>query len=908
MIRLGSLGELSDCAGGSGCGKVYYKVYLRYSGPETNTFNLPYQELTVNVELESEQKVSYIDEKSTKQCFKNGGKWPTDVFQVSGQQAGIHLMVGEGQSQESTCLDPKKRVTFQPGTPPSGSAPCPNPDNDCMYLELFTLAVNAVPGDTINLNLLPQSLLKSTTVTCSTLQYENSINLSNANANAIIPYPVPALAAPTGVNANVALEITGNPAGPAPRLDFQISLRNNSSNPVTIARVEFSIEVLASSALALPTMRLSYGNIQPVHILPAPNNPNLYTLRYVITGITVPGSGGLAPLGSLSIAAVQPYNQKWWGKVTILANKTLLEATDGCSKANVSGSGAILLDYHNGGGDNFCDLNVTPSTTFFVKEGTEECENTYDIEVGIRAPEGASPIISTLRFEVQFEMPNGTQLLPNVDVSEWFNCNDCTAPVLTGNVLSCDFTTTAGVSLQGERKVIISYGNATGCIKVHVRVLYIHYRGYSSGCIPQLSYSEICPPNVRGLITTEALAGVSQVTVEVLPSLNSCSSKTTMTLDNGYYGVCVQDCAAPLFTITPSREDNPLNGVTTLDLALISKHILNLQPLNSPYKIIAADANKSGTVTTLDIVALRRLILGIDEELQNVNSWRFVDRDYSFPVVTNPFYEPFPETKAVPKNGVANFIGIKVGDVNGTAKAKYGKAVQINWAGLEASGDRIITVPVYYSGQTDVQCLQFGLRFDPAQLTLTGTLSGDLPGWDENCFGLTKATRGEIRTLWLPMGENDENPIKPGTLLFSLVFRTRQSIAEKGLSLRLDNRVLQSASWTFEQTEHPVLKGNDVAQRQDTKGLSLDAPVFKAGCYPNPASGSVQFTIENDKEEEGRIALFNTLGQRVFVRNVSLLEGQQTLSVAEAATLPRGVYIWKVYSKTQKAQGNVILE
>lgn len=122
------------------------------------------------------------------------------------------------------------------------------------------------------------------------------------------------------------------------------------------------------------------------------------------------------------------------------------------------------------------------------------------------------------------------------------------------------------------------------------------------------------------------------------------------------------------YTVIPYRNDNPLNGVTTLDLALIAKHILNLVPLDSPYKMIAADANKSGTITTLDIVALRRLILGIDSVLARNTSWRFVRSSYVFPNASNPFSAPFPEsdtllTGSSPVNNV-RFIPIKVGNVN----------------------------------------------------------------------------------------------------------------------------------------------------------------------------------------------------------------------------------------------------
>ena len=90
------------------------------------------------------------------------------------------------------------------------------------------------------------------------------------------------------------------------------------------------------------------------------------------------------------------------------------------------------------------------------------------------------------------------------------------------------------------------------------------------------------------------------------------------------------------------KDDNPLNGVSTYDLVLISKHILGLAPLNSPYKMIAADANKNNSITTTDIVEFRKLILGIYNELPNNTSWRFVDAEYAFPNPANPFQTYVP--------------------------------------------------------------------------------------------------------------------------------------------------------------------------------------------------------------------------------------------------------------------------
>ena len=142
----------------------------------------------------------------------------------------------------------------------------------------------------------------------------------------------------------------------------------------------------------------------------------------------------------------------------------------------------------------------------------------------------------------------------------------------------------------------------------------------------------------------------------------------------GHYGEFGSIAPSPGYEIslTPRKNDLPLNGVTTFDLTLISKHILGIEPLDSPYKVIAADANQDGKVTTFDIIVLRKLILGIIDELPNGKSWRFVPKNYVFPNHQDPFTPPFPEKFLFPAStdplpGYFEFIGIKIGDVNDSA-------------------------------------------------------------------------------------------------------------------------------------------------------------------------------------------------------------------------------------------------
>jgi hypothetical protein len=126
-------------------------------------------------------------------------------------------------------------------------------------------------------------------------------------------------------------------------------------------------------------------------------------------------------------------------------------------------------------------------------------------------------------------------------------------------------------------------------------------------------------------------------------------------------------------SLTPTKDDNPLNGVTTFDLVEITKHILGIKPLDSPYKMIAADANHSNSITSFDIIELRKLILGIYNSLPNNTSWRFVDKAYTFLNPDNPFQADFPENIASANLQTsladADFIAVKIGDVNNTAVA-----------------------------------------------------------------------------------------------------------------------------------------------------------------------------------------------------------------------------------------------
>jgi len=126
------------------------------------------------------------------------------------------------------------------------------------------------------------------------------------------------------------------------------------------------------------------------------------------------------------------------------------------------------------------------------------------------------------------------------------------------------------------------------------------------------------------------------------------------------------------YMITPVRDTNDLNGVSTYDLVLITNHLLGLQSLDSPWKVIAADVNHNNSVTTFDIVEARKLILGIYAQLPSNAAWRFFPAATTFGNPQNPFASGLPLESIVINSLQSNFTlgsfkGVKVGDANNSA-------------------------------------------------------------------------------------------------------------------------------------------------------------------------------------------------------------------------------------------------
>ena len=236
---------------------------------------------------------------------------------------------------------------------------------------------------------------------------------------------------------------------------------------------------------------------------------------------------------------------------------------------------------------------------------------------------------------------------------------------------------------------------------------------------------------LRGLIMTEQDSLIEGVEV-LLDGPNDDTDMMTEE-DGEYYFEEVMGGVGMDYHILPERDDDHTNGLSTADLIRLRKHLLEVDTLDSPYKLIAADVDKSGDINEDDWDELRRVVLHIDSVFSNNTSWRFIKADYDFPDESDPWVEAFPELITMEDlqedYDSLNFVGVKVGDLNNSASTareggpqarnqQFAGVFAINLNNQKLYPGEVYTIDFTTDQMEDLLGYQFGLQLDPSKIEL----------------------------------------------------------------------------------------------------------------------------------------------------------------------------------------------
>ncbi|MEM6964525.1 MAG: T9SS type A sorting domain-containing protein [Bacteroidota bacterium] len=386
---------------------------------------------------------------------------------------------------------------------------------------------------------------------------------------------------------------------------------------------------------------------------------------------------------------------------------------------------------------------------------------------------------------------------------------------------------------------------------------------------------------IAGEIRTEY--GDEVENVNVLLSGDANETMTTEIWGSFLFENLIQNSAHEL---SFEKNINPLNGVTTQDIVKIRRHILGIEYLDSPYKIIAADANASGEITALDMVLIRSLILLNISEFPDNTSWRFVDADYVFTDPTNPWN--FPETYSIADLNAGRFyniLGIKIGDVNETANAanlSHGDTRNLFGEVLLSIDNQLVEQGKEYLmaiKATDFQsitALQFTLDFEEKSLSFVGFEKGALEAFSSQNIGLNFLKEGKITVAWTaPHGKS----IEAETPLFFLKFKaTRDGKLSDLLQINSD----KTAALAYDESDNEMYVNVLFEALQPKTNLQV---------FPNPTSDDLWVNFELTQAQKVHLEIYNALGQleKIILQHQIRSEGFFNEKISLRA-LPQGAY------------------
>jgi hypothetical protein len=413
--------------------------------------------------------------------------------------------------------------------------------------------------------------------------------------------------------------------------------------------------------------------------------------------------------------------------------------------------------------------------------------------------------------------------------------------------------------------------------------------------------------SVAGALKTDSGEGLEDCDVEISGQETSGSlfNHFGMTNESGEYNFSNIVPMGSNYTLTPAKDDNPLNGVSTYDLVLISKHILGLQPFDSPFKMIAADANKSGSITTFDVVELRKLILGIYTDLPSNTSWRFVDKSFTFPDPSNPFQTLFPENKTVSGIGSSqmaeDFTAIKVGDVNGTAIANSLMSAD------ERSGNTLLfdvedrTVKareeftVHFKAAEKVSGYQFTLNFNDLEV------ADIVPGSNMKADNFAIfPDENAVTTSWAStdvVGKEAE---------FDIKFRAKKA-GKLSEMLAVSSRITPAEA--YELNADSYSKNLDVAFRfHSPQGATVVGVGFELyQNQPNPFMNRTTIGFHLPEANRATLSIFDESGRLLHSQTGDFAKGYNSVLLDRSMLKTNGLLYYKLETADNSATRKMIL-
>ncbi|UCC78232.1 MAG: T9SS type A sorting domain-containing protein [Candidatus Zixiibacteriota bacterium] len=373
---------------------------------------------------------------------------------------------------------------------------------------------------------------------------------------------------------------------------------------------------------------------------------------------------------------------------------------------------------------------------------------------------------------------------------------------------------------------------------------------------------------------------------------------TEATDQNGFYEF--ENLFPGDFIICPEREDDD-PGVTVSDVVKIRRHLVLLEPFDTPYKYVAADVNESDYVSVADIIKIRRYLAGL-EPLPSGN-WSFVDSSFA---ITDENWMDAPDCIEFSIWNLdltdSSFIGVRMGDVDVTLGFNSSillvmDNVLLDLIDAQGSPGDTVVMPLQVQGFINVAGIELHLEFPEDNVEFVELNSNIISDYTLNCID------GEIHLVW----EDIDNALTlpSNTELLSLSFEILPGTIDNVPVTFTSAYVVDVFGTDFNVFSSDALIILIPVLIEDFPLLPENFLVYQN--YPNPFNARTVIKFELPTSSQVKIEIFDLLGRKIETLLNARFDAGYHDATWNAENYPSGVYFYMMQAENYSNACKMIL-
>ena len=519
-------------------------------------------------------------------------------------------------------------------------------------------------------------------------------------------------------------------------------------------------------------------------------------------------------------------------------------------------------------------------------QATDECHNVRRDTVVVVIADNTPPLAICLSHKV-VTLSNGSATLnaEDFDIASIDGCSPVTMEVRR-MTSSCDSS-----DLQFRNEVSFCCNDIGQEVMVALRIMdgsdnysicMISTTVQDSNPNPGCNTNAGLIVNITGKVLDLENAAMNS-TILTLKDNNSLKEFTNRTDKQGAYSFDNMPTGGN-YNLSPYKNNDWLNGVSTLDLIMIQGHLLGINPITNPYDLIAADINNDGTISAIDIVTLRKLILGISETITENTSWRFL---WSGQELTSEFdlKKSLVESYSIPllsENMDIDWKGIKIGDLSGNAlsnnlqysESRDRKRTTLEWDIAQEKENKIIHF--YLPESMGLQGLQGKFSF-PRSMIIEGFLDGQFDLQANNIH-----YNSSENSLTVSINFKTQKITDPTLPLFSFIIQDFENVNE--------DKIVMGTSIT------PEIYSNNSAL---TFGITRKNQILSESILlqnePNPwtEKTTILFNSASDVDKLS-LHIYDISGKVVYSQSHDAIKGINSFEIVNKDLSSEGVFLYEI--------------